>query len=93
MFPRVALLSFLWIATLSVAAPASTSTATSAQSSPTVSYASDDLNNPLWNASSDIVPQPIRGPAGATILGPHNVPLELENPDSLAPPSTDSGDV
>ena len=38
-------------------------------------------------------PQPIRGVAGATILGPRNVPVELQNPDLLAPPTTDSGTI
>ena len=36
-------------------------------------------------------PQPIRGARGASILGPRNVPLERENPDLLASPSTDAG--
>jgi oxalate decarboxylase len=39
------------------------------------------------------VPQPERGGEGASILGPRNKPLERQNPDSLAPPSTDAGDV
>jgi oxalate decarboxylase len=38
-------------------------------------------------------PQPIRGPLGASILGPRNVPLERENPDLLASPATDSGTI
>ena len=36
-------------------------------------------------------PEPIDGDRGATILGPRNVPVELENPSLLAPPATDSG--
>ncbi len=36
-------------------------------------------------------PQPEQGNRGGTIAGPRNLPLELENPDLLAPPSTDSG--
>jgi oxalate decarboxylase len=36
-------------------------------------------------------PEPIRGDRGASILGPRNLPLELENPDLLASPDTDSG--
>jgi oxalate decarboxylase len=39
------------------------------------------------------LPQPIRGDEGAPILGPRNRPLQLENPDLLAPPETDSGSV
>ena len=38
-------------------------------------------------------PEPIRGNDGATILGPRNKPLERENPDALAPPSTDAGNL
>jgi len=93
MFTRVALLVALWRVTLSIAAPASSQTATSASASPTVPYASDDLNNPLWNDNSDITPEPIRAPTGATILGPQNIPIELQNPDLFAPPSTDNGAV
>jgi len=37
--------------------------------------------------------EPIRGDTGATILGPRNTPLEIENPDLLASPSTDSGTI
>jgi len=38
-------------------------------------------------------PQPIRDGLGASIMGPHNVPLEWENPDLLASPSTDNGTI
>ena len=38
-------------------------------------------------------PQPIRDGLGASILGPHNVPVERENPDLLASPSTDNGTI
>jgi oxalate decarboxylase len=44
-------------------------------------------------AAGSETPRPIRGSEGASVLGPHNVPLERENPDLLAPPSTDSGPV
>ncbi len=37
--------------------------------------------------------QPIRGDKGAPIMGPHNVPLERENPDLLASPDTDAGTI
>jgi len=36
-------------------------------------------------------PQPIRGKAGATIIGPTNPTREAENPDTLAPPRVDHG--
>ena len=44
-------------------------------------------------ADSDGLPQPIKGNLGATILGPHNVPLERENPDLLTSPQTDHGTI
>ncbi len=43
--------------------------------------------------SANGLPQPIQDGLGATILGPHNVPLERENPDLLASPYTDSGTI
>jgi oxalate decarboxylase len=39
------------------------------------------------------LPQPIQDGLGATMLGPHNVPLERENPDLLASPQTDAGTI
>ena len=39
------------------------------------------------------MPEPIRDGHGATMLGPHNVRIERENPDLLVPPPTDSGTV
>jgi oxalate decarboxylase len=44
-------------------------------------------------AGSNGDPQPIRGDRGATILGPRNVPVELQNPDVLVAPETDAGTV
>src|SRR5260370_331844 len=41
--------------------------------------------------ASDGLPQPIQDGLGATILGPHNVPLERENPDLRPSPQTDAG--
>lgn len=37
--------------------------------------------------------QPIQENRGATILGPRNIPLEQENPDSLSSPYTDQGTI
>jgi oxalate decarboxylase len=42
---------------------------------------------------SAVQPEPILDGTGATILGPRNLPLELENPALLAPPPTDSGTI
>jgi oxalate decarboxylase len=38
-------------------------------------------------------PQPVAEARGATILGPRNVPVELQNPDALLAPVTDAGTV
>jgi len=37
--------------------------------------------------------EPVRGSWGATILGPRNPPMERENPNLLASPSTDAGTI
>ncbi len=39
------------------------------------------------------IPEPIRDGMGAPIMGPHNVPLERENPSLLASPDTDAGTI
>jgi oxalate decarboxylase len=39
------------------------------------------------------LPEPIRNGEGGTIMGPRNVPLERENPHSLASPDTDDGTI
>ncbi|KAI1784346.1 oxalate decarboxylase [Ganoderma leucocontextum] len=61
--------------------------------SPTVPYASDDPNYWLWNETTTTDPQPERGKLGANIMGPQNIPIDRQNPDILAPPTTDSGTV
>jgi oxalate decarboxylase len=38
-----------------------------------------------------VMPEPISGDLGASILGPRNEPLERENPDLLRSPYTDAG--
>jgi oxalate decarboxylase len=48
---------------------------------------------PSVDAAPNGLPQPIQGNLGATILGPHNIPLERENPDLLASPQTDAGTI
>ncbi|KAG9316071.1 RmlC-like cupin domain-containing protein [Chiua virens] len=70
------------------------STSAAASASPTVPYASDDPNYILWTPENDtITPEPVRGSLGVDILGPQNIPVELQNADSLAPPTTDNGVV
>ncbi|CAE6424839.1 unnamed protein product, partial [Rhizoctonia solani] len=70
-----------------------TTTAGAPLASPTVAYASDDLNGSYLDRYESGTPEPIIGAAGANILGPQNIPLERESPDFLAPPTTDSGSV
>lgn len=91
LLPTLLLASFLPLG--AQALPAGTRTATSAETTPTVPYASDDPNTELWNEDSDMVPEGRRGKYGASVLGPQNIPIALQNPDLLAPPTTDSGDV
>ncbi|KAI0332965.1 oxalate decarboxylase [Cubamyces sp. BRFM 1775] len=75
-------------------AEAATSTSDAAvKPSPTVPYASDDPNYWLWNETTTADPEAVRGSLGGSILGPQNVPLDKQNPDLLAPPTTDNGDV
>ncbi|KAK0431426.1 oxalate decarboxylase [Armillaria borealis] len=77
-------------ALLSTAVP--TSTDTSFEETTTAGFISTDPNNVLWNDTSDpSVVTPQRGTLGAPILGPDNIPLDLQNPDLFAPPTTDSG--
>lgn len=61
---------------------------------PTLPYATDNNNNVLWAiGAAPADPQPIRNTLGATILGPQNVQIDQQNPDLLAPPTTDAGTV
>lgn len=86
-------LFILVLATFTFAAPAPSLTLTSSQTTSTVRYASNDPNYPLWGPESDYMPEPIRGSTGGKVLGPQNIPMDRQNPDALAPPSTDNGDV
>ncbi|KAK7030392.1 hypothetical protein VNI00_014136 [Paramarasmius palmivorus] len=94
-FCRSSLFTLLSLCHIVWSAPASPSLSSSAiDTSATVSFASTELNPPLWGPDSPAsVPQPERGSLGAPIIGPSNSPLELENPDVLAPPTTDNGQV
>lgn len=91
--------SFLF-ATAAIAAPAASvssdvSSATSAAAAPveTVPLASDNPNGILFLPDTNAVPQPIRGTLGANILGPQNIPIDRQNADLLAPPTTDAGNM
>ncbi|OSX59018.1 hypothetical protein POSPLADRAFT_1152089 [Postia placenta MAD-698-R-SB12] len=87
------------LSTLAVAAPTGGSDASgtpvvSAEPAyETVPLASDDPNAITWNVTTDTDPQPIRGALGSTIMAQQNVALQRLNPDLLAPPTTDAGDI
>ncbi|KAJ6615865.1 oxalate decarboxylase [Mycena sp. CBHHK59/15] len=81
------------IASVSPSSPSdATSTVSGAEPSTTVSFASTDPNLPLWGPDSGS-PQPIRESYGASILGPDNIPIDQQNPDLFAPPTTDAGSL
>jgi oxalate decarboxylase len=48
---------------------------------------------PYTSTLNGDAPEPIVGERGASILGPRNIPVEIENPSLLTPPLTDSGTV
>ena len=78
----------------SSAAPAVSSILSAAAAIPTVVFATDNPNRLAWNPNNETaVVEPIRGALGATILGPQNEAIQLQNPDLLAPPTTDHGSV
>ncbi|PFH51095.1 hypothetical protein AMATHDRAFT_3360 [Amanita thiersii Skay4041] len=76
--------------------PVSSSAPTSTADAPasTATFPTIDLepNNPLWNENSG-TPAPIRGTLGSVLLGPDNLPIDKQNPDLLAPPTTDHGSI
>jgi|SRR6267154_5017857 len=61
--------------------------------SATVAPASDDPNYQAYPPGTSGPAQPVRGDLGANIIGPQNIPIQQQNPDVLAPPSTDNGVV
>ncbi|KAF5379837.1 hypothetical protein D9615_005766 [Tricholomella constricta] len=70
-----------------------TSTGTASEPTATVPFIDLDPNLPLWDEDSPVDHQPIRGSLGAKLMGPDNVPIDKQNPDLMAPPSTDHGSV
>lgn len=59
----------------------------------------DHINNvsdySLWDQFQDSgsLPEPIRGKTGSKIYGPTDSGIDRQNPDTFAPPNTDSGSV
>jgi hypothetical protein len=90
---RLGLFSTLLLVPFVFAAPAPSPASAAVQSTSTVRHATNNPNYPLWNSDSNIIPEPIRGSTGGKVLGPQNIPMDLQNPDALASPSTDNGDV
>lgn len=76
-----------------VSAGGEASTASADAPIQTVPFASDYANRVMWSPTGDGDPQPIRDTLGATILGPQNIAIDIQNPDFLAPPTTDAGSV
>jgi hypothetical protein len=90
--PSWLLLALALVGTLSMAAPAPSSVVSAPAATNTVPYASNDPNAPVWSPQdTTIQPEAIRGSLGATVIGPQNVQLDRQNPDLLAPPSSDNG--
>jgi hypothetical protein len=61
--------------------------------SATVAPASDDPNYQAYPPGTSGPAEPVRGDLGANIIGAQNIPIQQQNPDVLAPPTTDNGDV
>ncbi|VDB85112.1 unnamed protein product [Peniophora sp. CBMAI 1063] len=83
-------------ATSAAASPLPASASASAPpESQTVTPASSDPNAPVWPVGDTSLedPQATRGSLGSDILGPNNLQISQQNPDFLAPPTTDNGDV
>ncbi|THH17142.1 hypothetical protein EW146_g3616 [Bondarzewia mesenterica] len=80
-------------AALRLRSPSATTDASAASPIPTVPFASDNPNIVAFIPGSDGLPKPERGSFGSNILGPQNLEIDRQNPDLLAPPTTDHGDV
>jgi hypothetical protein len=78
---------------LKLAAIEASSASTAPAASETVPVISLDPNDPVWDASSNGPFESIRGKLGASIIGPNNPNIAVQNPDLFAPPSTDAGSV
>jgi oxalate decarboxylase len=54
---------------------------------------SQEANTPEHRGPDGDLPEPIQGDLGASIMGPHNLSMERENPSLLASPQTDYGTI
>lgn len=87
-FVFVVLFPAVWAAPAS--SPSVSPSVSAPQASSTVPLIKDVPNDVLPTGG---VMEPIRGTLGADIIGPDNQPLDVQNPDLLAPPTTDQGTV
>lgn len=69
----------------------SSSTSSAPSEAQTVPPASDDPNYPEWSQDTNATVEAERGTLGATILTDEDIQIEQQNPDSVAPPTTDNG--
>lgn len=67
------------------------STSTAPSEAQTVPPASDDPNYPEWSQDTNATVEAEHGTLGATILTNEDIEIEQQNPDSVAPPTTDNG--
>ncbi|KAI0787733.1 RmlC-like cupin domain-containing protein [Fomes fomentarius] len=85
------------LASSPLASPRTSAVASSAIGPPppaaTAPLASDDPNPILFLPDTGIIPTAQRGQLGANVIGPQNVPIDRQNADLLAPPTTDHGSV
>ncbi|KDQ59152.1 hypothetical protein JAAARDRAFT_128142 [Jaapia argillacea MUCL 33604] len=82
------------VAAQGVSSSTTTTTSSAATPSPTLPYASDDPNYPMWNNYTETTPEAERGTLGTTVIGgTSDLQLDIQNPDLLAPPTTDAGTV
>ncbi|KAI3616907.1 oxalate decarboxylase [Moniliophthora roreri] len=88
------LLALLTFSRVAIQAPISPSSTSAPDPASTVPYATTDPNYPLWGPdSSPSEPKPMRSSLGSSVLGPDNPQMNLQNPDLLAPPTTDNGQI
>ncbi|TDL25576.1 oxalate decarboxylase [Rickenella mellea] len=98
MFSRTLLILLCSFALAVVAAPAGSNSASPASSAlpefQTTAPASDAPNDQTFpQDETSGTPEPIEGALGAPLLGGQNIELDRQNPDFLAPPTTDNGVV
>ncbi|TDL25564.1 oxalate decarboxylase [Rickenella mellea] len=94
MFSPTLLITLCFFALEVVAAPAGSNSASSAAPAFSVTPASDAPNDQTFpQDETSGTPEPVVGTLGAPLLGGQNVELDRQNPDMLAPPTTDAGSI